>query len=109
MTPRGFRGHMGTFGDRKWIRRDGNMINTWHTERQKEACGNKNTRGAGGGPGHTQGDTGNWGPGSSLLGVGGNLDGQLDAALQCIACALVHGFHTLGVDVRHHQPTGNKV
>lgn len=76
--------------------------NTWHTERQKKTYGNKNTRGA------TQGDTGNLGPGGSLLGVGGDLDGQLDTALQRITCALVHRFHTLDVDARHHQPIGDK-
>lgn len=43
------------------------------------------------------------GPCSRFLGVGGDLDGQLDALLQGISCALVDGLHGLDVHAADHQ------
>lgn len=43
------------------------------------------------------------GPSSGLLGVGGDLDGQLDTLLQGISCPLVHRLHRLDVHAADHQ------
>lgn len=44
-----------------------------------------------------------WSPGGGLLGVGGDLDGQLDAFLQSVARALVNGFHRLDIHAADDQ------
>lgn len=43
------------------------------------------------------------GPCGGLLGVGGDLDGELDALLQSVSCPLVHGLHRLDVHTADHQ------
>lgn len=43
------------------------------------------------------------GPSGGLLGVGGDLDGQLDALLQGVPCPLVHRLHRLDVHAADHQ------
>lgn len=44
-----------------------------------------------------------YGPGRGLLGVGGDLNGQLDALLQGVPGALVHGLHGLDVHAADQQ------
>lgn len=42
-------------------------------------------------------------PCRGFLGVGGDLDGQLDALLQGVSCPLVDGLHRLDVHAADHQ------
>ncbi len=42
-------------------------------------------------------------PCCGFLGIGGDLDGQLDALLQGISCPLVDGLHRLDVHAADHQ------
>lgn len=42
-------------------------------------------------------------PCGRLLGVGGDLDGELDALLQGVSCPLVDGLHRLDVHAADHQ------
>lgn len=42
-------------------------------------------------------------PCGGLLGVGGDLDGELDALLQGVPGPLVHRFHRLDVHTANHQ------
>ena len=44
-----------------------------------------------------------FGPGRGLLGVGGDLNGELDALLQGVSGPLVDGLHRLDVHAADHQ------